>query len=206
MDRPPILRREGGCVGVLGELVAKTQHDPSPEQRLSARTAAVPGGLALLHLSQLAPLVRAKANPGPSRTVAHHHGPASGLGRGGVPPSAHTTTILAEEAAPVTGDPSEGPLTPPIEQRDELRRARSGPRRPCGVTAAVGTGRRCPATWTRCSRLAFHRVLADRRLPHAISPVLHRGCRYGSWPQRWKPHSRLAVLPARLLKIAAKPD
>ena len=114
-------------MGVLGELVAKTQHDPSPEQRLSARTAAVPGGLALLHLSQLAPLVRAKANPGPSRTVAHHHGPASGLGRGGVPPSAHTTTILAEEAAPVTGDPSEGPLTPPIEQRDELRRARERP-------------------------------------------------------------------------------
>ena len=167
------------CGGELGELVAKTQQDPRPEQKLSARAAAVPDGLALLHLSQLAPLVRARVNPGPSRTVAHHLGAASGLGRGGVPPSAHTTTILAEPAAPVTGGPSEGPLSPPIEHR--TRYAGRGAAR--GVSAAVGTGRRCPATWTRCSRLAFHRILADRRLPHAIS----RGCRSGSWPPRWKP-------------------
>ena len=177
------------CGGELGELVAKTQQDPRPEQKLSARAAAVPDGLALLHLSQLAPLVRARVNPGPSRTVAHHHGPAP-------------RPFSPRRRPPSPAIPPRDPSRPPLSSGTSY--AGRGAAR--GVSAAVGTGRRCPATWTRCSRLAFHRILADRRLPHAISPVLHRGCRSGSWPQRWKPHSRLAVLPARLLKIAAKPD
>ena len=136
--------------------------------------------------------------PRPSRTVAHHHGPASGSGRGGVPPSAHTTTILAEAAAPVTGDPSEGPLSPPIEQRDELRRARSGSR-------CVGRCRHWPTVPRDVDALQPARAPPN---PGRSAPT----ARNIPWlPVRklaatLEAYSRLAVLPARLLKIAAKPD